>query len=55
MGAALLAIADAISRQLSSVSMAQTILPVGVLTGLIGGPFYLALLYQARRKPLASM
>ena len=52
MGAALLAIADAMSRQLSSTSMAQTILPVGVLTGLLGGPFYLALLYKARRKPL---
>jgi len=50
MGAALLAIADALSRQLSSASLAQTILPVGVLTGLLGGPFYLALLWKARHK-----
>ena len=50
MGAALLAIADALSRQLSSVSLAQTILPVGVLTGLLGGPFYLVLLWNARHK-----
>jgi iron complex transport system permease protein len=51
MGAALLAIADAVSRQLSNSAFAQTILPVGVLTGLLGGPFYLVLLYQARHKP----
>jgi iron complex transport system permease protein len=50
MGATLLAIADAMSRQLSNASLAQTILPVGVLTGLLGGPFYLLLLWKARSK-----
>jgi iron complex transport system permease protein len=50
MGAALLAIADALSRQLSSSSLAQTILPVGVLTGILGGPFYLLLLWNARQR-----
>lgn len=45
LGAALLAIADALSR-----TLAQTMLPVGVLTGLLGGPFYLVLLYKARHR-----
>ena len=48
MGAALLAVADAISRHLAF--SLYTVLPVGVLTGLLGGPFYLVLLYQARRR-----
>jgi iron complex transport system permease protein len=52
-GAALLAIADALSRQLSNNSFAQTVLPVGVLTGLLGGPFYLALLWKARHRPIS--
>jgi iron complex transport system permease protein len=51
LGASLLAIADAASRQLSSATLAQTILPVGVLTGLLGGPFYLLLLWNARHRP----
>jgi iron complex transport system permease protein len=46
MGAALLAVADALSR-----SLAQSALPVGVITGLLGGPFYLALLWKARHRP----
>jgi iron complex transport system permease protein len=46
MGAALLAVADAMSR-----SVAQSALPVGVITGLLGGPFYLALLWKARHRP----
>jgi iron complex transport system permease protein len=41
-GAALLAIADAGSRRLDQ-------LPVGVLTGLLGGPFFLFLLLRNRR------
>jgi iron complex transport system permease protein len=45
MGAALLAIADALSR-----SITRTLLPVGVLTGLLGGPFYLLLLWRARHR-----
>jgi iron complex transport system permease protein len=48
MGAALLAIADALSRHLAY--SIHTVLPVGVLTGLLGGPFYLALLYKARHR-----
>jgi iron complex transport system permease protein len=51
LGAGLLAIADAASRYLAS----QTFLPVGVLTGLLGGPFFLLLLYQAKRTvPLST-
>jgi iron complex transport system permease protein len=45
MGAALLAVADALSR-----SITRTMLPVGVLTGLLGGPFYLLLLWRARHR-----
>jgi iron complex transport system permease protein len=49
MGAALLAVADASSRYLANAHLAQTLLPVGVLTGLLGGPFFLVLLWQSRR------
>lgn len=52
LGAALLAIADAASRGL--IQDAQTWLPVGVLTALLGGPFFLLLLYQSRRVGLAA-
>jgi iron complex transport system permease protein len=51
-GAALLAVADAGSRQLAGSF--HTILPVGVITGLLGGPFYLVLLYKARHKPVMT-
>jgi iron complex transport system permease protein len=51
-GAALLAVADAASRMLSRADLAQTLLPVGVLTGLLGGPFFLVLLWRARRTGL---
>lgn len=50
MGAALLTLADAASRLLASPGYAQTYLPVGVLTGLLGGPFFLLLLWQSRRQ-----
>ena len=50
LGASLLAIADAFSRFLSQGSMLQTLLPVGVLTGLLGGPFFLVLLWRSRRR-----
>jgi iron complex transport system permease protein len=50
LGAALLAIADAISRKLAGSGGLQTVLPVGVLTGLLGGPFFLWLLWQNRRR-----
>ena len=48
LGAALLAIADAISRKLSAASGLGIVLPVGVLTGLLGGPFFLLLLWNRR-------
>jgi iron complex transport system permease protein len=50
LGASLLAIADAASRKLSAAHGVETILPVGVLTGLLGGPFFLLLLWQNRRR-----
>lgn len=51
-GASLLALADAASRFLAGEGRAQTLLPVGVLTGLLGGPFFLLLLWQNRRRVL---
>jgi iron complex transport system permease protein len=48
LGAALLAVADAASRKLSMMSSVQTVLPVGVLTGLLGGPFFLMLLWKRK-------
>ena len=50
-GAALLAVADGGSRMLSRADLGQTLLPVGVLTGLLGGPFFLILLWRSRRQP----
>jgi iron complex transport system permease protein len=46
LGAALLAIADAVSRKMAGSGGLETVLPVGVLTGLLGGPFFLLLLWQ---------
>ena len=55
LGAALLASADAGSRKLAGHGLAQTLLPVGVLTRLLGGPFFLLLLLQSRaREDLAE-
>lgn len=48
LGAGLLCVADAASRWMVQ-SRVQTALPVGVLTGLLGGPFFLLLLWQNRR------
>jgi iron complex transport system permease protein len=50
LGAGLLVVADAGSRLLSHQAAAATLLPVGVLTSLLGGPFFLLLLYQTRRR-----
>src|SRR5439155_22123208 len=50
LGAALLASADAASRRLAAHGLAETFLPVGVLTSLLGGPFFLLLLLQSRRR-----
>jgi iron complex transport system permease protein len=47
LGAGLLALADAVSR--SMIRYAGTWPPVGVLTALLGGPFFLYLLYRQRR------
>lgn len=49
LGAGLLAVADAVSRRLSTFSSVETVLPVGVLTGLLGGPFFLLLLWKRRK------
>jgi iron complex transport system permease protein len=48
LGGGLLAVADAASRLLSREGAAGTTLPVGVLTGLLGGPFFLMLLWRRR-------
>jgi iron complex transport system permease protein len=50
LGAGLLAVADAASRWLASLSSVQSVLPVGVLTGLMGGPFFLFLLWRRRHR-----
>ncbi|MGE5610442.1 MAG: FecCD family ABC transporter permease [Bacillota bacterium] len=55
LGAGLLAVADAASRYLAGEGYARTLLPVGVLTGLLGGPFFLVLLWQSRRRGLAEV
>jgi iron complex transport system permease protein len=52
LGAALLASADALSRGL--IMTFKTWPPVGVLTGLIGGPFFLYLLYRERNRASAE-
>ncbi len=49
-GAVLLCVADTVGRFLARGSIAGQWLPVGVLTGLMGGPFFLLLLWQTRRK-----
>ena len=53
-GAALLALADAASRMLAQPRFAGTILPVGILTALLGGPFFLLLLWQNRRRMMLA-
>ena len=55
MGAALLALADAASRLMATNALAQTVLPVGILTGLLGGPFFLFLLWQTRRRDVLAV
>jgi iron complex transport system permease protein len=49
-GAGLLAIADAVSRILAQQRFAGTLLPVGILTSLMGGPFFLLVLWHTRRR-----
>jgi iron complex transport system permease protein len=45
-GAILLALADAVSRTLAQQGLLGTELQVGILTGLLGGPFFLMLLME---------
>jgi len=48
-GAILLTVADAACRYFSGERMLANLLPVGVLTGLLGGPFFLVLLIRQRK------
>lgn len=50
LGGGVLALADAASRYLAADTRAQTLLPAGVLTGFLGGPFFLVLLWRGRRR-----
>jgi iron complex transport system permease protein len=50
LGAMLLAGADAVSRLLGRQNLVGAYLPVGVLTGLLGGPFFLLLLWRRQRE-----
>jgi iron complex transport system permease protein len=47
-GAILLMAADALCRYLSNGNLVGSLLPVGVLTGLLGGPFFLWLLFRTK-------
>jgi iron complex transport system permease protein len=49
LGAGLLIAADAVSRGMVGIRVVDTILPVGVLTGLIGAPAFLVILMRAGR------
>jgi len=49
LGAVMLCLADASARKLSSFGPIGTYLPVGVITSLLGGPFFLVLLLTRRR------
>ena len=48
-GAILLMAADGLCRYLSGERMLGNLLPVGVLTGLLGGPVFLWLLFRTRK------
>ena len=50
LGAILLCCADAAARKLSSVGPIGTYLPVGVITSLLGGPFFLVLLLSRKKR-----
>lgn len=52
LGAGLLCVADAGGRLLAQQQVVQSVLPVGVFTAMLGGPFFLLLL--ARRRQEAS-
>ena len=48
-GAVLLVASDAILRYLAGVRIVNTIIPIGVATALLGGPFFLVLLFHKRK------
>lgn len=48
-GAALLVLADAVLRYLAGVRAVNTLIPISVATALLGGPFFLVLLFQKRK------
>lgn len=48
LGAGLLALADTAVRAMVRPELLGTVLPVGVITGLVGGPFFLLLLWSRR-------
>jgi iron complex transport system permease protein len=48
LGAALLAAADGLCRLLAMQELVATLLPVGVITAMLGGPFFLLLLVRER-------
>ncbi|HRK29477.1 MAG TPA: iron ABC transporter permease [Tepidisphaeraceae bacterium] len=49
LGAVMLCLADAASRKISAFGPVGTYLPVGVITSLLGGPFFLVLLLTRRK------
>jgi iron complex transport system permease protein len=48
-GAVLLVLADAVLRYLAGVRAVNTLIPISVATALLGGPFFLVLLFQKRK------
>jgi iron complex transport system permease protein len=48
-GVVLLVLADAMLRYLAGVRIVNTVVPIGVATALLGGPFFLMLLLRERR------
>lgn len=50
LGAILLMSADALTRGLASLNAVNTILPIGVVTSMIGGPLFIALLLRSVKR-----
>jgi len=53
LGAGLLALADRLTASLVAWHWLETVVPVGVLTALLGGPFFLIILMQSQRRGAA--
>jgi iron complex transport system permease protein len=49
LGAALVVLGDALARALAGVGLSASILPIGIFTALLGGPFFLVLLMRRGR------